>query len=303
MSQGQTGPGPFLPFFLVFLSCLSTQTRGFFMISIDLHSHTAYSHARDNVADMYAAAVDKGLTIFGFSEHSPRPEQYNYPTEYRDRLNAHLLDYVHEVTELKNNPGPCRVLFGMEVDWFEADQDFVVRACHQFPFDYLLGSTHFLGTWGYDGGSGPWEAMDEQARFATYEAYFRTWTKMLASGLFNIASHPDLIKIFTRDSFHSWIIRDENQRLVRQALTVLKEQGMAMEVSSAGLRKPCREIYPCPMIMHLAAEVGVPISFASDAHSTDDVAYGFPTLASYARSFGFTHSTYFAGGQAFSVPF
>ena len=57
------------------------------------------------------------------------------------------------------------------------------------------------------------------------------------------------------------------------------------------------------MIMHLAAEVGVPISFASDAHSTDDVAYGFPTLASYARSFGFTHSTYFAGGQAFSVPF
>ena len=264
------------------------------MIRFDLHNHTFYSHGANSVTDMYKAALAKGLSVYGFTEHSPRPERYTYPTEYRDRLNAHLSAYVREVAELKQEQGPCRVLFGMEIDWFEEDQDFVRRAATQFPFDYLLGSTHFLGTWGFDAGPEPWEAMDETERFSAYTAYFATWKKMLATGLFNIASHPDLIKIFTRDSFHMWMVREESQRLVKEALEVLKAQDMAMEISSAGLRKPCREIYPCPMIMRLAREVGVRISFASDAHTDGDVAYAFPVLASYARAFGFEKASYFA---------
>ncbi|MDO5535978.1 MAG: histidinol-phosphatase [Desulfovibrionaceae bacterium] len=273
------------------------------MITADLHNHTHYSHARDSVADMYASAVSRGLDVFGFSEHSPRPEAYTYPSEYRDRLNAHLADYVREVTDLQKAGGPCRVLFGMEIDWFEDDEAFVRGACSQFPFDYLIGSTHFLGTWGYDAGPGPWQAMSEGERFDCYSAYFRTWRRMLDTGLFNIAAHPDLIKIFTVSSFHSWLVREDSQRLVKDALEVLKCRGMAMEVSSAGLRKPCREIYPCPLIMRLAAETGVRISFASDAHTTDDVAFGFPVLASYARAFGFTESVYFADGTCHSRAF
>ncbi len=264
------------------------------MIRFDLHNHTWYSHGASSVEDMYKAAVAKNLAVFGFTEHSPRPEKYNYPSEYRDRLNAHLADYVREVTELQQAGGPCRVLFGMEIDWFEEDEAFVRNAASQFPFDYLLGSTHFLGTWGFDGGPEPWEAMDEAARFAAYTAYFTTWKKMLATGLFNIASHPDLIKIFTRDTFHLWMVKEESQRLVKDALEVLRAQNMAMEISSAGLRKPCREIYPCPMIMRLASEVGVTISFASDAHTDGDVAFGFPVLASYAKAFGFEKCGYYA---------
>lgn len=264
------------------------------MILTDLHNHTYYSHARDTAADMYAAACDKGLEVFGFSEHSPRPEAYNYPSEYRDRLNAHLLDYVREVTDLKKTSGTCRVLFGMEIDWFEDDEAFVRKACAQFPFDYLIGSTHFLGQWGYDGGPEPWQSKSEAERFDLYTAYFKTWRKMLDTGLFNIAAHPDLIKIFTVSSFHSWIVKEESQRLIRDALEVLKARDMAMEISSAGLRKPCREIYPCAMFMRIAAEVGVRISFASDAHTTSDVAFGFPVLASYAKAFGFTECGYYA---------
>ncbi len=264
------------------------------MIKADLHNHTSYSHGANTVAEMYQAAKDRGLAVFGFTEHSPRPLAYAYPTEYRDRLNAHLQDYVSEVTELTRAGGSCRVLFGMEIDWFEDDEDFVRRAAGQFPFEYLLGSTHFLGTWGFDGGPGPWEEMDENARFAAYEAYFKTWTKMLATGLFQIAAHPDLIKIFTRESFHRWLVKESSQRLVKDALEVLKAKDMAMEISSAGLRKPCREIYPCPLFMRMASDVGVRVSFASDAHTDSDVAYGFPVLASYALAFGFDHSWYYA---------
>lgn len=269
------------------------------MLSVDLHNHTLYSHAKDTVQAMYESAASKGITVFGFSEHSPRPLKYTYPVEYRDRLNAHLLDYVHEVQDLKKQDGLCRVLFGMEIDWFEDDVDFVRQAAGAFPFDYLIGSTHFLGTWGYDASPEPWEKMSEAERFASYTAYFTTWRKMLGTGLFQIAAHPDLIKIFSLDSFHAWLVKEESQRLVKDALEVLKANNMAMEISSAGLRKPCHEIYPCPLIMRLAAEVGVQVSFASDAHTTQDVGYGFPVLASYARAFGFAHGVYFAEKKCF----
>lgn len=273
------------------------------MITCDLHNHTLYSHAKDTVQDMYRSAVSKGLAIFGFSEHSPRPLKYTYPVEYRDRLNAHLQDYVDEVQALRKADGLCQVLFGMEIDWFEDDADFVRQASGQFPFDYLIGSTHFLGTWGYDASPDPWEKMSEEKRFECYTAYFKTWRKMLATGLFQIAAHPDLIKIFSMDSFHSWIVKEESQRLIKDALEVLKANNMAMEISSAGLRKPCHEIYPCPLIMRLASEIQCQISFASDAHNVDDVAYGFPVLASYARAFGFTHSVYFAEKQCHKLSF
>ena len=144
------------------------------MILADLHNHTCYSHARDSVRDMYQSAVNKGLSIFGFSEHSPRPERFTYTHEYRERLNAHLGDYVREVQELKRAGGPCRVLFGMEIDWFESDPEFVKKAATQFPFDYLIGSVHFLGTMGFDDKASDWECLDQSARFEKYDAYFRT---------------------------------------------------------------------------------------------------------------------------------
>jgi len=73
----------------------------------------------------------------------------------------------------------------------------------------------------------------------------------------------------------------------------VRDAGMAMEVSSAGLRKPCAEIYPGPAIMRLAADLQVPITFASDAHTTDQVAYAFSELAVYTASFGYCDSLVF----------
>lgn len=273
------------------------------MIDSDLHNHTLYSHGKDTVAAMYASAVAKGLAVFGFSEHSPRPDRYTYTTEYRERLNAHLQDYVDEVRALRKPGEPCRVLFGMEIDWFEADQDFVRHAATQFPFDYLIGSVHFLGTWGFDDRKEDWDRLTEAQKHDNYAAYFTTWGRMIRSGLFDIAAHPDLVKIFSVDSFHRWLAKEESQRLVADGLAALKAQGMGMEISSAGIRKPCREIYPCATIMRMAADLGLSVTFASDAHNTGDVAGAFPRLANYARAFGFDHSVVFDRGRKEERPF
>ena len=91
--------------------------------------------------------------------------------------------------------------------------------------------------------------------------------------------------------------------LIRETLAAMRETGVALEVSSAGLRKDFAEPYPAPPIMRLAAELGVNISFGSDAHATADVAFGFDHLAAYARSFGYAQSVIFVDRKPRFLPF
>lgn len=275
------------------------------MITADLHTHTCYSHAADSPADMYAAACAAGLEAIGFSEHSPRPEGFTYRHEYRDRLTAHLPDYFRQVRGLRDGakPGQPRALLAMEMDWLDGEEDFTRRACAAEDFDYLIGSVHFLGHWGFDDGDEPWRNADQETCDAWYEAYFTAWESMLGSGLFQIAAHPDLIKIFSVERFHTWLARPQSRARVLRCLTALRDADMVMEISSAGLRKPCHEIYPAPHIMELAARLDIPVTFASDAHSVRDVGRDFDRLADYARGFGFTHQVVFERGQRRLLPF
>ena len=272
------------------------------MIRADLHSHTKYSHGADEPEEMFAAANARGLEILGFSEHSPRPQGYDYTHEYREKLAAGFAEYVSRGQDLKKMPG-CRVLLAMEMDWLDGQEDFIRKACSAHDFDYLLGSVHFIGRWGFDDGDAQWKNWDDTQRFAHYERYFALWRQMLSSGIFQIAAHPDLIKIFSAESFHKWLSREKSREQIADCLDVLKQQGMAMEISSAGLRKPCREIYPCPTLMVLAAKCGVDITFASDAHCVADVGRDFARLANYARAFGFSRQAVFCQGEKTYLPF
>ena len=272
------------------------------MITADIHIHTAYSHGKNSPEEMLNGAIEKGLDLIGFSEHSPRPNGYDYSHEYREKLSAHLEDYLREVSELKTNNLGCKVLLGMEMDWLPNEQDFIKAACARADFDYFLGSVHFLDTWGFDDSAEVWSEASQSQCEKLYRQYFSIWENMLASGLFQVAAHPDLIKIFSVDRFHIWLEKAAARSQISHCLNILRKMGMSMEISSAGLRKPCAEIYPCPDIMRIAAAVGVPVSFASDAHMAGDIAFAFPTLAAYARSFGFGEYVYFDHGAVIARP-
>ena len=258
---------------------------------------------------MYEQALSLGLHLVGFTEHSPRPEGFTYTHEYRESLTRNLPRYVQEVLALRDAPRRgsggelCRVAFGMEMDWLSGEEEFAKQAAHAYPFDYRIGSVHFIDHWGFDDGIGPWKDASQEECEQWYTAYFTAWQAMLASGLYQIAAHPDLIKIFSVDQFHIWLDSDSARTLLGRALDTLKAQGMVMEVSSAGLRKKCREIYPCPAIMHMARVRDIPISFASDAHERGDIAYAFDALAAYAATFGYTEHAFFSDGRMTSVPF
>lgn len=216
------------------------------MITADLHSHTRYSHGASTPQEMYAAACTAGLKLLGFTEHSPRPLGFDYTNEYREQLSRFMPTYAREVCELRDNAAPdaCQVLFGMEMDWLEGQADFARQACTAYDFDYLLGSVHFIGHWGFDDQASDWDILSQEECERNYVRYFQSWREMIASGMFQIAAHPDLIKIFSVDRFHIWLNKPGSLDIIRTALTELRDAGMAMEISSAGLRSPAARSTP-----------------------------------------------------------
>lgn len=274
-------------------------------IVADVHMHTWHSHGQASTHDMYLAAVQAGLKIIGFSEHSPRPQGFAYKQDYQEKLCSVFPQYVKEVKDLQEHAKAdgVQVLFGLELDYIKGQEDFARIECAKYPYDYIIGGLHFQDTWGFDGPAEEWLPLSKEERFAVYAKYYQDLASMCQTKLFNIAAHPDLVKISSRADFDLWLSTDESMPLIAKALTAIKDNGMAMEISSAGLRKKCKEIYPGEKIMELAKNLHLSISFGADAHCTGTPAYAFDELARYAHAFGYTHSLVFVGGKAVKVPF
>src|SRR2546423_15386905 len=112
--------------------------------------------------------------------------------------------------------------------------------------------------------------------------YFERLTQAAESGLFDIIAHADLCKKF------GFYPKEDCTALFTRFLKAVKERDIAMELNTSGLRKECNEIYPSPQILRLAAQLGIPITFGSDAHAPDQVGMAFNQAIELARSAGYT---------------
>jgi histidinol-phosphatase (PHP family) len=264
------------------------------MLTADLHTHTKYSHAANSVDEMAMSAQNKHLKIFGFSEHSPRPQGYVYPSDYQAKLLDGYPKYIQEVQEMQKlcraSTADFTVLLGVEADFIPAEQDFVRQQTQSYAFDYIIGGLHFQDKWGFDASAEDWKKLAQDERFKIYTRYYEDLSALAESGIAHIIAHPDLIKMFSAHSFEEWLKTAPAKNIITHTLSLIKKHDLLMEVSSAGLRKPCRQIYPGPQIMQIASGLGLKICLSSDAHSTEQIAYAFDKLEAYAREFGYTES-------------
>ena len=67
--------------------------------------------------------------------------------------------------------------------------------------------------------------------------------------------------------------------MVNETLDFIRSRNLAVELSTAGWRKPVDELYPADRIIELAIERGIPFTTASDAHSHLQLGDNFPRLA------------------------
>jgi histidinol-phosphatase (PHP family) len=61
------------------------------------------------------------------------------------------------------------------------------------------------------------------------------------------------------------------RRFYDLAMDGIAESQIAIELSTAGLRKPVGELYPAPMFLQMCVDAGCPVALSSDAHVPADV--------------------------------
>jgi histidinol-phosphatase (PHP family) len=178
------------------------------------------------------------------------------------------------------------VLVGVEMDWLPGRTTQIAEFLAGRPFDLVLGSVHWLGTLGVDHPDFPaWDALPPER---LWSEYLDELVAAARSGLFDVLAHPDLPKVFG----HA-MPRALDDRL-EEAVAAIAQTGIAIECSSAGLRKPVGELYPAPSLLARLHAAGVPATLASDAHAPEDVARDYPTAVAALRQAGYETITRFS---------
>jgi histidinol-phosphatase (PHP family) len=253
----------------------------------DYHLHTPLCrHATGQPSELAAQAAKLGFLEIGFSDHSPMPRD-----DFDDwRMKAAELDeYVGLVAAARRAQPGLEIKLALEVDYLPGTEDWVRDLAARYPWDYLIGSVHYLwGGWAIDNPR-QMSAWKEHDPLEIWTLYFERLAMAAESGLFDIIGHADLCKKFC------FYPKQDCAPLYTRFLQAARRSGVAMELNTSGLRKDCREIYPSRRLVQLAAAAGVPITFGSDAHATQEVGLHFAEAVQTALEAGYTHYCRFTG--------
>jgi histidinol-phosphatase (PHP family) len=243
----------------------------------------------ENVDRYRAAAAAAGIEELGVSEHVYRFRQaldlWRHPLWLEnavDDLDAYC-DFVRS-TSLR---------LGVECDFVPGAEGRTAAMLEARDFDYVVGSVHFVGEGdaavdhqGFDVWEGGGDAEEIWTR------YFDAFDRCARSGLFDILAHPDLVKVWGRGRP---LPEGDLRRFYEPAVEAILAGGSAVELSTAGLRKPVGELYPARAFAELVVEAGVPFALSSDAHLPEQVGFGYEEAVAFLDELGVEEIAVFEG--------
>jgi histidinol-phosphatase (PHP family) len=231
-----------------------------------------------NVERYRTVAEERGISELGVSEHVHRfaaaLEIWQHPWWRRnavDDVDAYCA-FVSDETDLR---------LGIEMDYIPGREDRIANFLEPRSWDYVVGSVHFLRDQAVDHEG--WDVWDHGSADAVWRRYFETVAEAARSGLFDILAHPDLVKVWGAQRPRP---DGDLRRFYEPLAEAVAESGVAVEVSTAGLRKPAREIYPAPDLLGMLLEAGAPVALSSDAHVPADLGAGYEQALELLDRFG-----------------
>lgn len=251
--------------------------------------HTRLTDGQGEPVDYARVALARGLHEIGCSDHAPlRDKETNWTQKKSD-----LPIYVEMVRRAQREFPQLPIKLGLEVDYIPGHEDWIRELAAMYPWDYFLGSVHFIGDWPVDLSAKNWEGYDIDER---WRAYFDLWEQAARSRLFDSLAHPDLPKKFGHRPQQSFT------DIFRKALAAVAESDVAIEISTAGLRRPCREIYPAMEFLRLARQFNIPATLGSDAHLPEETGQDLDRAVEWLRACGYTHIAQFTRRRRMLVP-
>ena len=236
-------------------------------------------------------ATERGIEELGVAEHVYRFVQsldvWRHPW-FRHWAHDDMDEYcsfVREETGLR---------LGVEVDFLPGREDRMSNLLEARDWDYVVGSVHFLRDDAVDlHGEPDWESWDVWRHGdpeKVWARYFETLGEAARSGLFDILAHPDLVKVWGRQVPSP---DGDLRRFYERAMDGIAESDVAIEVSTAGLRKPVGEIYPAATFLEMCLEAGRPVALSSDAHVPDQLGFEYERAVSFLEQLGVTELAVF----------
>ena len=243
----------------------------------DYHVHLRPDE-RENTAERFftaanaeryrETAAERGIAELGVAEHiyrfSAALEIWDHPFWRRyahDDLDSYCA-FVRDQTDLK---------LGIEMDFVPGREDRIATQLDGRDWDYVVGSVHFLRDRSLDTEDYSVWGTGESAE-KVWQRYFETLAELARSGLYDIVSHPDLVKVWGRAAP---IPDGDLRRYYDPAVEAFAEAGIAVELSTAGWRKPVGEQYPSVPYLEMLVDAGCPIALSSDAHVPEQLGFEY----------------------------
>jgi histidinol-phosphatase (PHP family) len=266
------------------------------VVIVDYHMHLRRPEAAREEVDHSLEAIERyletaavrGVDEIGFSEHVYyfRQTRDVWTLEYQLERCVYDLDrYCSVVLDARRQGLPVKL--GLEVDYVGGKQEWLAEAIADYPWDFLLGSVHWIDGVAVDQEPGLWGLHPVED---VWRAYVAAVSELAVSGSVDVLAHPDLAKIFRRLP-EPEVLAELHGQLADAAA----DAGVAVEVSTAGLHKPVGELYPDPALLRGCIERGVPITTASDAHLPVNVGRDFDQAVGLARATGCETVSVFEG--------
>jgi len=201
----------------------------------DIHMHSKLcGHAVGEIDDYVERAIELALEAVGFSFHLP----ITIPVPYKVNVSREELDFLAtEIDRLRAKYGrSIPILFGGEADYLPDRVDEAAELAQAYPFDFLIGSVHFIGDWAFDHPASVERFADWERRHL-YEAHFALVREAMATGIFDIMGHVDLVKKFGHRLEGDW------SDLIHEVCDTARRHNVCVEINTAGFDKPAGEQY------------------------------------------------------------
>jgi histidinol-phosphatase (PHP family) len=243
-----------------------------------------------NVERYRAAAEEHGIAELGVAEHIYRfaaaLEVWEHPfwrPYATDDLDAYC-GFVREETDLR---------LGIEADYVPGREDRMGSVLEARDWDFVVGSVHFLRDRSLDTEDYSIWGSGESAE-KIWRRYFETIAESALSGLYDVIGHPDLVKVWGDRAPRP----DKDLRFFYEpAVEAFAEAGVAVEVSTAGLRKPVAELYPARPYLEMILDAGCPIALSSDAHVPDQLGFRYEEALELLEELGVSELAVFEHRQ------
>ncbi len=219
------------------------------------HTHTfRCNHASGTEEEYVRNAIDRGIKVLGFSDHSPYIFEGDHYSYFRMRPEL-LEDYVSSVLALREKyKYEIEIHLGVEIEYYPKYLPETLKMLREYPIEYLILGQHFVGNEIGEPYCG--RASDSEELL---ERYVDQCIEALRTGMFTYLAHPDLLFFVGDDD----IYRKHMQRLCAAA----KELDIPLELNLLGLKDGRN--YPNELFWKIAAAEGCKAILGCDAHSPE----------------------------------